>query len=68
MVRLCKSIARVYGVTVADNTCTEQSYTYKEGVSSLKSMVKLISWFKGMDSCFRRNDSYRLFPSLSFLA
>ncbi|MBV6342189.1 chemotaxis protein CheB, partial [Candidatus Magnetobacterium casense] len=42
------------------------SFNVQVFVSSLKSMVKLISWFKGMDSCFRRNDSYRLFPSLSF--
>ncbi len=37
-------------------------------VSSLKSMVKLISCLKEMDSCFRRNDSYVRFTIVSFLA
>ncbi len=40
LVRLCKSIARVCGVTVADNTCTEQSYTDKEG---LPEDIKIVS-------------------------
>ncbi len=40
----------------------------KTKVSSKKSMVSLILWFKGMDSCFCRNDSYSRFPIVSFLA
>ncbi len=40
LVRLCKSIARVCGGTVADNTCTEQSYTDKEG---LPEDIKIVS-------------------------
>ncbi|MBF0607503.1 MAG: hypothetical protein HQL61_08155, partial [Magnetococcales bacterium] len=38
----------------SDGVLIKFPITFK--VSSLKSMVKLISWFKGMDSCFRRND------------
>ncbi|KJU87325.1 hypothetical protein MBAV_000479 [Candidatus Magnetobacterium bavaricum] len=40
----------------------------QSSVSSLKNRVIFISRLKGMDSCFRRNDSYSRFPSLSFLA
>ncbi len=65
-----KSYFRLYGflsqlITFTD-TGLEKLYVFT--VSSQKSRVIFISRLKGMDSCFRRNDSYSRFPSVSFLA
>ncbi|KJU83341.1 hypothetical protein MBAV_004465 [Candidatus Magnetobacterium bavaricum] len=67
-------LKNIYNVPIKYTNITSEAFVKWAGEFSaincilLKKQGNFYFTVKGMDSCFRRNDSYSRFPSLSFLA